>query len=152
MLLFTDIVKLLAARAHLCKHCFMGRKPLDISKLERQIIEIVIAATNQDGVSLREVSRRSSIDKARLSAVFNFKRAITVTDLEKLCVVIDRRVSSVVKEAEESLAQSPTLESYDAAHELARKIAANPDAYDLAARQHEPDPYEGLGEENQEER
>ncbi|MCF2705840.1 helix-turn-helix domain-containing protein [Arcanobacterium haemolyticum] len=50
-------------------------------------------------------------------------------------------------EPEDSLSITP--ESYDAAHELARQIAADPDGYALAARQHEPDPYEGLGEENQ---
>lgn len=37
----------------------------------------------------------------------------------------------------------------DDAYNLARRIATNPDAYDLAAKHHEADPLDGLGEENQ---
>lgn len=88
----------------------MGSRPLEIADLEREILEIVKRDISKLSMSQRAISAKTSIDQRRLRGLFASTRDVSVADLERLCDLIGRKVSSVVAEAEEALLAEKTAE------------------------------------------
>lgn len=122
----------------------MGQRAVSRGKLTDELVKIIVKEQEKLGVSSATLAEKVNLSEAVISRIRAGKRPLYVEELESLAQALGLRGSQVFREAEQALAASVDPVT------LAWEIAANPDAYDLAANtKRDQDLYEGLGEEGQ---
>lgn len=139
----------------------MGRKRTEIDPLELEALSILRERFDSSGMTYQELADVAGLSHATVFRSLKGERATTVSEIGKISRALDVRVWRVFKEAQERLAVRQ-------AEEAVRATTADPAAtyiataeaklqavlrgdYAPAARRHEPDPLQGIGEENQDE-
>ena len=110
------------------------------------------------GLSLRDIQERSGVPHSTVGRILEAKTAISLDKFEAIARALGLTPWRVMREAEDRLAASPAPSAAVHTADPAATYAAVAEAklravlqsnYTPAARHHEPNPYEGVGEENQ---
>ncbi|MDV6238402.1 hypothetical protein R3J22_02520 [Trueperella bernardiae] len=128
----------------------MGTKATDPGELSKAIARIIDDALQERGVARARAAEIAGLSQPRANRILAGVRPMYVDELGALSEVLGRSAASIVREAEEAVrATTPDpAATYIAAAEAKLQAALQGD-YAPAARRHEPDPLEGVGEENQ---
>ncbi|MEW6875093.1 helix-turn-helix domain-containing protein [Trueperella pyogenes] len=148
----------------------MGSRGNAMNPVESEALKILHARFVNAGWTVQELADRSGLGKTTAFKSIKGERATTISDFEKLCKAFNLRAWKVLKTAQERVAArvllEPTLKAEDsirtpapvatdpatyakqAEAKLARLLQSN---YTAAAKHHTPDPYDRVGEENQDE-
>ena len=105
----------------------------------------------------KSLARLSGLSEPTLTRTFRNGRVLDLSELDALCNALNIRASSVVRDAERAISvpSAPSAVSVDPARayidETQAKLTRVLSRTDLtpAAKQHQPDPYANIGEENQ---
>lgn len=84
----------------------MGRKSVEADELSLAIARVLNAAKEEGGVGFRELEERSGVQRLRIQRCFNGDRPFLVDDVEAIANALGLKASTVVREAEDSLALS----------------------------------------------
>lgn len=77
----------------------MGKRPLHISKLEKQIINLLWEAAQEQGFSVLGLSNASGITRTRLQGIIDSKNTATFNDVDAMCAVLGLESWEIVREA-----------------------------------------------------
>lgn len=90
----------------------MGRRPLEVGRLQPLLTERISDAASELGVSGRALAERIGVGKDRVLAILASNQPMTVNELAAMCRVLGLTASEVVREAEEAIARegAPVVE------------------------------------------
>ncbi|MDP9833032.1 helix-turn-helix domain-containing protein [Trueperella abortisuis] len=129
----------------------MGRKALEIGEIERIAISNLAQVFEESTLTHQVVADRAGISRSGVLKTLAGQRATSVSEFVALCHALGLTPWRVLRQAEDAVrAQADDARAYTAEAE-AKLQAVLQGGYVPAARHHEPDPYEGVGEENQDE-
>ncbi|OCW59783.1 helix-turn-helix domain-containing protein [Trueperella bernardiae] len=129
----------------------MGRKALEIGEIERIAISNLAQAFEESTLTHQVVADRAGISRSGVLKTLAGQRATSVSEFVALCRALGLTPWRVLRQAEDSIrdhsvASDPVTYAEQAEAKLQAALQSN---YTPAARHHEPDPLEGIGEENQ---
>lgn len=129
----------------------MGSKPLRISPVEAQALRILYDRFLDRGMTVGDLAEESGLGRTSAFNSVKGQRATSVSEFVALCHALGLTPWRVLRQAEDAVrAPSDDARAYTAEAEAKLKAVLQGN-YTPAARHHEPDPLEGLGEENQDE-
>ena len=128
----------------------MGTKGTDPGELSKAIARIIDGDLQERGVSRTRAAEIAGLSQPRTNRILSGTRPMYVDELGALSQVLNRSATSVLRQAEQAVrATTPDPAATYAAVAEAKLRAVLQSNYTPAARHHEPDPHEGVGEENQ---
>lgn len=131
----------------------MGRKALEIGEIERIAISNLAQVFEESTLTHQVVADRAGISRSGVLKTLAGQRATSVSEFVALCRALGLTPWRVLRQAEQAVHATTTTDpaaTYIAVAEAKLQAVLQGD-YAPAARHHEPDPLEGLGEENQDE-
>ena len=120
----------------------------EVLTFNARLSSILAARRDELGMSLRQVEEKSGVNYMTVKRVLEHTRDMRMDDFEAIAVALGLTPWRVVKQAEEAVRNSAA--HYTAATD-AKVAAFLKGDYAAAARAHDPDPLDGVGEENQDE-
>lgn len=130
----------------------MGSKPLRISPVEAQALSILYDRFLDRGMTVADLAEESGLGRTSAFNSVKGQRATSVSEFVALCRALGLTPWRVLRQAEQAVhtTTADPAATYIATAEAKLQAVLQGD-YAPAARHHEPDPLEGLGEENQDE-
>lgn len=122
------------------------------SALAQNIGRILGARRDELGTSNRQVALEAGVSHMTVNRAIDADTSISVDTLASICRALRLEPWRVLREAEDSIrdhsvASDPITYAEQAEAKLNQLLQSN---YTPAAKEHHPDPYANLGEENQE--
>ncbi|MCI7305456.1 MAG: hypothetical protein MR522_04210 [Trueperella sp.] len=127
----------------------MAQRKIDVEPVEAKALETVRDEMALQGKTLDDMTVDSGMARATIGKSLTGFRATSVSEFVALCHALGLTPWRVLRQAEDAVrAQADDARTYTAEAEAKLKAVLQGN-YTPAARHHEPDPLEGLGEENQ---
>ncbi|MDY5404427.1 MAG: hypothetical protein SPG34_08870 [Trueperella sp.] len=127
----------------------MAQRKIDVEPVEAKALETVRDEMALQGKTLDDMTVDSGMARATIGKSLTGFRATSVSEFVALCHALGLTPWRVLRQAEDAVrAQADDARTYTAEAE-AKLQAVLQGGYVPAARRHEPDPLEGIGEENQ---
>lgn len=140
----------------------MSRGKAEVGESEKIALEILNSAYLESGKTHQQIADEIGVSRTTVLKSLAGQRATTYTELEGIAHALGLEAWKVYREAEKRAAEQQNSENanspetipehatqayIDEAQRLAREAIAN--GYALAAKHHEPNPYDRIGEESQ---
>lgn len=127
--------------------------PQNKSELARNIGKILGQRRNDLGMSNRQIALEAGVSHMTVNRAIDADTSVSVDTLTAICRALRLEPWRVLRQAEDSIrdhsvASDPITYAEQAEAKLAQLLQSN---YVAAAKHHEPDPYDSVGEENQDE-
>lgn len=130
----------------------MAQRKIDVEPVEAKALETVRDEMALQGKTLDDMTVDSGMARATIGKSLTGFRATSVSEFVALCRALGLTPWRVLRQAEEAVRATTAdpAATYIATAEAKLQAVLQGD-YAPAARRHEPDPLEGIGEENQDE-
>lgn len=133
----------------------MGRVKKPTPALENAVLRVLNAKRESAGLDETALAIKAGLIQSTVNRQLRGESALSFSILVPLCDALGVRVSTVIRQAEESI-QTPAPVATDPATYIAAAQAKLDQLlqsnYTPAAKHHTPDPLQGIGEENQNEK
>ncbi|WP_461186488.1 helix-turn-helix domain-containing protein [Trueperella pyogenes] len=131
----------------------MGRAKKPTPALENAVLRVLNAKRESAGLDETALAIKAGLIQSTVNRQLRGESALSFSILVPLCDALGVRVSTVIRQAEDSIrdhsvASDPITYAEQAEAKLNQLLQSN---YTPAAKHHEPDPYDSVGEENQDE-
>lgn len=127
-----------------------GKQREDATELSRAVNQVLLARIKALGLDNKTVAEKAEITAPTVTRIFKHGRVLDINEFVALCRALGLTPWRVLRQAEEAVhaTTADPAATYIAAAEAKLQAVLQSDVTP-AARRHEPDPYEGIGEENQ---